>query len=486
MKAPINRSRAAKAPIDRSRAVKAPIDRQLATTGAAREEVRMNTLPTILTAICLGLLSGPPAAAQEEPDLFTAIDLELVADGLISPLFLASPPDDERLFVVDQTGTIHIVDGSGQLLAEPFLDVSQRMVVLRDSYDERGLLGMAFHPEYGENGLFFVVYSAPLRDEGPELWDHTSHLSEFRVSKDDANRADLDSERIVMQVDQPQINHNGGALAFGDDGYLYYSIGDGGDADDTGTGHPPLGNAQDVTTILGNILRIDVNNGDPYGIPDDNPFVGLELPDDHPFSGDGIPPEIWAWGFRHPWRISFDREEAGRLFVSDAGENLWEEVSIVNEPGNYGWNIKEGTHWFDPENAGTVIDEGPSEGLLGEPLIDPIIEYMNNRGRDRGIGVVVIGGYLYRGAAIPELQGHYVFADWSRFFDRPQGVLMVAAPAGDGEPWRFQEVKLLEEGAILGFGEDANGEVYVLSNGSHGPSGENGRVYRVIAAQQDE
>lgn len=444
---------------------------------------RSGWLAPLLTAL---LLASTAAAQDQLPAPFTELDLEPVADGLISPLFLTSPPDDGRLFVVDQTGTIHVVDEEGTLLEEPFLDVSDKMVVLRETYDERGLLGMAFHPNYAENGRFFVVYSAPLRDEAPQLWNHTSHLSEFQVSGDDSNAADPASERIVMQIDQPQMNHNGGALAFGPDGFLYYSVGDGGDADDTGIGHPPLGNAQDLTTILGNILRIDVDAGDPYGVPDDNPLVDRELPADHPYSGDALVPEIWAWGFRHPWRMSFDRGGDNHLFVADAGENLWEEVSIVAEPGNYGWNIKEGAHWFDPDNAGTVVEEGPTTGHLGEDLIDPIIEYMNNRGRNEGLGVVVIGGYVYRGGAIDGLAGQYVFADWSRFFDRPAGVLMVAAPGGEGGMWPFEQVMELDGEAILGFGEDDAGELYVLTNGSHGPSGENGRVYRIVAADGEE
>src|SRR5690606_5926708 len=157
------------------------------------------------------------------------------------------------------------------------------------------------------------------------------NLSEFRVSADDPNRADHASERLVMQIDQPQQNHNGGALAFGPDGYLYYTVGDGGSADDTGIGHPPLGNGQDVTTILGSSLRIDVDGEEPYAIPPDNPFVGLALADEHPFSGDSLIEEIWAWGFRHPWKMSLD-PETGVFYVSDAGENLWEEVSVVAEP----------------------------------------------------------------------------------------------------------------------------------------------------------
>jgi glucose/arabinose dehydrogenase len=450
------------------------------TACAVRRRSAHRTLAATAAALILvaATVRAQPDGAGAEP--FVDIDLEPVAEGLVSPLFLTAPPGDERLFVVDQVGTIRVIAGGG-LQEAPFLDVRDRLVPLRETYDERGLLGLAFHPDYADDGRLYVYYSAELREGADPRWDHTAHLAEYRVSADDPDRVDPASERIVLQIDQPQMNHNGGALAFGPDGYLYVSVGDGGDADDTGIGHPPVGNAQDVTTLLGNVLRIDVDGEEPYGVPDDNPFVGYELPADHPFVGDAARPEIWAYGFRHPWRMGFDRGGEHGLLVGDAGENLWEEVSVVAGPGNYGWNVKEGRHWFDPDEPGFVVAEGPATGHLGEPLVDPVIEYMNNRGREHGIGVVVIGGYVYRGEGVPGLAGHYVFADWSRSFDAPRGIIMVASPTADGGPWPFREALEVEAGTIQGFGEGSDGELYVLTNDAHGPR-DGGRVFRIVAA----
>ncbi|NJK85753.1 MAG: PQQ-dependent sugar dehydrogenase [Bacteroidales bacterium] len=228
----------------------------------------------------------------------------------------------------------------------PFLDIRDKIIQLNSGYDERGLLGLAFHPEYAENGRFFVYYSAPLRDEAPDWFNHTSVISEFAVSVDN-NVADENSERIVMQIDQPQGNHNGGTLAFGPDDNLYISLGDGGGGDDVAAGHVEDwyefnagGNGQDIElNLLGSILRIDVDGEEPYAVPSDNPFV----------EGEGLD-EIYAYGFRNPYRFSFDMEGGNEMYVGDAGQELWEEVSIVESGKNYGWNVKEGTHCFSAEN----------------------------------------------------------------------------------------------------------------------------------------
>jgi glucose/arabinose dehydrogenase len=428
----------------------------------------------------IGAIAANGQSAVGDP---FAAGVREVAAGLTSPVALAEPPDgSRRLFIVDQIGLIRVLLPDGQLLAEPFLDVRDRLVTLMPNFDERGLLGLAFHPGYAENGRFFVFYSAPLRDGAPAGWNCTSTISEFLVSND-PNRADAASERILLQVDKPQFNHNGGTVAFGPDGNLYVSLGDGGGANDVGLGHVEDwyadnagGNGQDITdNLLGSILRIDVDAGAPYAIPPDNPFV----------DEDGLD-EIWAYGFRNPYRISFD---GSRLFAGDAGQVLWEEVSLVVKGGNYGWNVKEGTHCFDAENPGVSPAECPSFAPGGVPLRDPVIEYANARNPIGGLGLVVVGGHVYRGGELPQLRGRYVFGDWSRSFARPDGTLLLASPRKSGL-WQIQEIQVQgrPDGRlghfILGFGRDSRGEVYVLTTNSVGPSGSTGRVYRLVKPGQ--
>jgi glucose/arabinose dehydrogenase len=431
----------------------------------------------LLLVLLLATLTGTARAQSDLGDPFT-IGVELVADGLTAPVALVAPPDGSgRLFIIDQIGLIRIVTAEAELLDQPFLDLRDRMVELRSTFDERGLLGLAFHPAYTANGRFFVYYSAPLREGAPDGWDHTSHISEFHVSAD-PNLADADSEQILLQVDQPQFNHNAGTVVFGPtDGYLYISLGDGGGGNDVGLGHTPgIGNSQDITNLLGNILRIDVDSAAPYTIPPDNPFAGT------PGCDEGCD-EIFAYGFRNPYRISFDMGGQRRLFAGDAGQLLWEEVSIVTLGGNYGWNIKEGTHCFDPDNPSQSPEECPDTGYLGEPLIDPVIEYANQR-QPGGLGTTVVGGHVYRGRELPQFRGRYIFGDWSTQFGSGDGSLFVATERKN-RLWRMQE--LLVQGRadgrlghyVLGFGQDTNGEVYVLTSDSVAPTGESGKVYRL-------
>lgn len=432
---------------------------------------------------------GPPAPGMAalqsaiEPPL--TIDVELVAEGLTSPIQIVSADDQtRRLFIIDQAGLIRIVTSDGVLLPTPFLDVRARMVPLMPGFDERGLLGLAFHRKYKQNGRFFVYYSAPLRPGAPAGYNHTARISEFRVSSN-PDLADPASERVILEEDKPQFNHNGGTLAFGNDDFLYISIGDGGGANDVGLGHVEDwyagnggGNGQDKeANLLGNILRIDIDNGTPYGIPSGNPFVGKPGRD-----------EIWAYGLRNPYRMSFDTKHGHRLFVGDAGQGRWEEVSIVERGGNYGWNVKEGTHCFDAENNTVEPESCPSAEPDGTPLRDPIIEYANSA-QPGGIGVTVIGGNVYRGNRIKSLKGMYVFGDFSRRFFPPDGTLLAASERGSGL-WPIRELRVASSpngrlnDYILGFGVDEKGEIYVGGKDVLGPSGTTGKVYRLVPASE--
>jgi glucose/arabinose dehydrogenase len=449
---------------------------------------RPRFIVALVTAVALGLVAAP--AQAEGP----AVGVRLVADGLSAPVTLVPVADGSgRRFIVDQTGTIRVLTANGALLPTPFLDLRSRMVPLMPAFDERGLLGLAFHPNYAANGRLFVYYSAPLRAGAPAGYDHTARISEFRVSAANPNRADPASERVLLEIDKPQFNNNGGTLAFGPrDGYLYISIGDGGGADDVGLGHVEDwytanagGNGQDIQhNLLGDILRIDVDRGAPYAIPADNPFVGA------PGCSDGCD-EIWAYGFRNPYRLSFDMGGSRDLFVGDAGQELWEEVSIATRGGNFGWNVKEGTHCFSTDNPGESPAECPNvvgtpHPRAGDPLVDPVIEYPNaGNPVGGGLGQVVVGGHVYRGAELRQFSGDYIFGDWSRQESVPDGSLFAAKPRRTGL-WAMRQLQVTTMPArrlghfVLGFGQDLAGEVYVLTSDQAGPTGTTGRVYRLV------
>lgn len=436
------------------------------------------------------------------------VGADLVAEGLTAPVGLVSPDDRTgRLFVVDQIGVIRIIDENGTLSDKPFLDLRENIVEIQEDLDERGLLGLAFHPDFEENGRFFVYYSGPLAEGAPEGWNHTSYISEFNVSGDDPNIADPDSERVILEVDQPQFNNNGGTITFGPDGYLYISLGDGGGEGDTGIGHPPDGNGQNTTTLLGSILRIDTDGEEPYGIPDDNPFARNGT--DNGAAGDARE-EIYAYGLRNPWRIAFDSEGENHLFAGDAGQGLWEAVYSIEPGNNYGWNIREGSHCFDPKTPKESPEQCPDNGSRGEPLIDPIIEYQNAKQSEEGIGEVMVGGNVYRGSAIPALEGMYVFATWNRPVTGEDvatggGVLFAATMPEEnatGEMWDFEELTVIRNetdnsdnetieqdstiGAyVISFGQDAENELYVLTTDNRGPIGETGKIYKLVPAPDD-
>ncbi len=429
----------------------------------------------------------------QEVDLKAAVNktktvaLELIAEDMVSPIGLVEAPDESmRLFVIDQIGKVWTIDASGTKLNDPYLDVRDRMISLNAGYDERGLLGLAFHPDFAMNGRIFAYYTAPPNSGGPEPgenWNNISRISEFTVSSG-SNQVDTGSESIILEIDQPQGNHEGGTIAFGPDGYLYISIGDGGGAHDVGPGHVEDwyevnegGNGQDIeANFLGDILRIDINSGTNYSIPQDNPFVGK----------DGLD-EIYAYGFRNPFRFSFDMSGSQKLYVGDAGQHLWEEISVVEKGGNYGWNVKEGTHCFSTANPNLVLASCPDVDAFGNELIDPVIEMRNSANPLGGETVTIIGGFVYRGNSIPGLQGKYVFGSFSHDFG-PTGEIFVSNPAGPGL-WSFQEI-MLENNAedighyLKGFGQDLEGEIYVAASTVLGPAGDTGKIFKLVWAKK--
>ena len=367
--------------------------------------------------------SDPAASSPPLPSGPANVGLVEVASGLSTPLYLTAPPGDTaRLFIVEKTGAIRIVKG-GSLLPAAFLDIGS----LVSGGSEQGLLGLAFDPEYAANGRFVVHYTDAAGN---------TRVSTFVRSSGDPDLADPGSEQLVLTAEQPFPNHNGGQLLFGPEGYLYLGLGDG------GSGGDPLGRGQDLTDLLGSILRLDIRTA-PYVVPADNPFAGRS----------DVRPEVWSYGLRNPWRFSFDRA-TGDLYVGDVGQSAWEEVDVspaaegAGKATNFGWNIMEGKHCF----AAASCDQ--------TGLALPVLEY------DHGPGCSIAGGYVYRGAAIPAIQGFYFYGDycggWVRSF-RYQG-----GEAVDG----FQWPTLAPGGSITSFGEDAAGELYITSA--------DGRVFRIV------
>lgn len=403
------------------------------------------------------------------------IGLQLIAEGLTSPLKLVAAPDGSgRLFIVDQIGLVRVIDVNGALSPVPFLDVRDRMVAL-GGFDERGLLGLAFHPNYSVNGRFFVFYSAPKGGDIPAEFDCESHVSRFVVSANPLV-ADPTSEQVILRFGKPQSNHNAGDLAFGPDNFLYISTGDGGSGSDVGIGHTPgLGNGQDKTNLLGKILRIDVDSASPYAIPPSNPFVAEA----------GARGEIFAYGLRNPFRFAFDPGGARRLFVGDVGQGIYEEVDIVTLGGNYGWHVREGLHCFDPANSSAPPAVCATAGADGQPFVNPILEYTHDGSGDTPRGVSVIGGCVYRGTTLPSYTGQYIFGDFSRGFLGPDASLFAATEAADGT-WSFRELSIAGSANgrlgrfIMGFGQDASGEVYICTSTGAGPSGTAGQVHRLV------
>jgi glucose/arabinose dehydrogenase len=373
------------------------------------------------------------------------ISARQAASGIMAPVSMAHAGDGSgRLFICEQTGKIKIFK-NGKMIEKPFLDLSSRLDGISKVYSEKGLLGLAFHPDYKRNGRFFVYYSAPLKEKG---YDHKSVVAEYRVSSD-PDVADPNTHTLIMEFKQPESNHNGGQLEFGPDGFLYIGSGDGGGAGDQ---HGQYGNGQDLSNLLGKILRIDVNRQKPYSIPFDNPFT----------KNNAGRPEIWAYGLRNPWRFSFDRSN-GRLFCADVGQHKWEEVDLIAKGKNYGWRIMEGNHCYNPET-----------NCQQAGLEKPIAEYPHEK------GISITGGYVYRGRTVEPLTGKYIFADWKGamfYLEEQNGKFTLFDLAVEGKKKNDLGMN------INSFGEDENGELYILAQKFNGTFTANGVMYRIEAAK---
>ncbi|HEY8895349.1 MAG TPA: PQQ-dependent sugar dehydrogenase [Niastella sp.] len=415
--------------------------------------------------------------------------MELLAEDFVSPIQVASTNNSQRRYVVDQIGKIWVIDNKGYKRPTPFLDISSKIVSLNPDGDERGLLGVAFHEDFKTNGRFFIYYQLPPRAGGPvpgATWNNLSRVSEFNVISEE-QRADPNSEKVILEWDDPQYNHNGGSLAFGHDHYLYIAIGDGGGANDVGPGHVTDwytpnggGNAQNLdANFLGKILCIDINGGSPYVVPPTNPFVGKPGLD-----------EIYAFGFRNPYRMTFDMGESKALMTGDAGQSLWEEINVVNKGGNYGWNVREGAHCFNAADNTKELATCPTVDDRGKKLLDPVIELKNWKNPLGGNATTIIGGYIYRGEAIQKWQGKYIFGTFSQSATTPNGELFVATPQFENATatWDYEEIKLNSAQDDLGyflrgFGQDEDGEMYITVSSNAGPSGNTGKVFKLVAAK---
>lgn len=384
--------------------------------------MRLSALAAALSFACSDSQARPSVSGGQSAGVISSgtIRLQQVGDRFRSPVYLTSPANDARLFIVEQAGTIRIVK-NGAPLPQPFLDITSKV----RSGGEQGLLSMAFHPDYSNNGYFFVNYTDRNGD---------TRVERYKVSAE-ADVADPASARLVLAIDQPFSNHNGGLVMFGPDRMLYVGMGDG------GSGGDPHRNGQNRNALLGKLLRLDVD-GDPYRIPANNPFAG----------GAAGKPEVWATGMRNPWRFAFDRA-SGLLYIADVGQGEWEEIDV--EPAsaaglNYGWNIMEGDRCYG------------RDGCDQRGLTLPRVSYNHS-----GNACSVTGGFVYRGRAVPSIAGHYFYSDycagWLRSFRFANGSVT------DRREWKIPDI-----GHVVSFGEDSRAELYIISEG--------GKIYRFAGA----
>ncbi|MHA4812181.1 PQQ-dependent sugar dehydrogenase [Flavitalea flava] len=388
----------------------------------------MKKLFVLAFSLCLfSSYTDPPAIT---------LKLQEVALNLEAPTALAFP-ENGVIWVLEQKGFIRILK-DGKLKDAPLLDLRSKMIKVNNGYEERGLLGIALHPKFRTNRKFYVFYSAPSSNKS----DHKDIVAEYKLSAN-ADRVDTGSGRIILSQEKPDGNHDGGCIQFGPDGYLYITFGDGGGQGDK---HGAIGNGQKLDTWLGKILRVDIDTKTGYIVPKDNPFVGRKE----------VSPEIWAYGFRNPYRITFDRS-SGQLFAGDVGQDLWEEVDIIKKGANYGWRLFEGTHTYNP-----------ATGTDPKGISMPIAEYSHKE------GISVIGGYVYNGQQLPDFKGKYLFADWS-------GPIWYLQKAGAG--WQRGKITIQNMPwylKITAFGEDSQGELYMTTNTDTGPGNKKGGIYKFV------
>ncbi|XP_033627370.1 HHIP-like protein 2 isoform X1 [Asterias rubens] len=398
--------------------------------------------------------------AESGSGLSQCLCLEEFANGLRNPLLAIHANDStHRLFIAEQIGVISVFLENRTRLEEPFLDIRETVLTSDRRGDERGLLGAAFHPNSAENDKFYVFYSTG------DNSDQKVRISEFTILPDDRNKVNASSEKVILEVDEPYANHNGGQLLFGLDGYLYVTIGDGGAAGD------PQDNGLDKSTLLGKILRIDVNHetdGMPYSIPPDNPFIN---------ANGAARPEIYAYGVRNMWRCAEDRGDRetgygkGRIFCGDVGQNAFEEIDIIVNGGNYGWRAKEGFSCYSDSQC-------TDEWLENEVL--PIHAYPHT------VGKSVTGGFVYRGCQSPNLNGRYIYGDFVN------GRLFQLTENNETTAWDNQEICMADSSTCLGslvnsypknilsFGEDEAGEVYILATNYASTEHDGGKVYKLV------
>jgi glucose/arabinose dehydrogenase len=405
--------------------------------------LRSSALLFVVLFICAGtimlvlpsyIFSNKKALIKsDEPSPVTVKALQ-IADNLEAPTAMAFPGNG-TVWITEQTGKIRVIK-NGKMSDVPLMDMHGKLSRINTGYDERGLIGITLDPKFSTNKKFYIYYSAPPTGK----YDHTGVLAQYKLSEN-SDQVDPNSGRIILTVEAPQGNHNGGCIQFGPDGYLYLGLGDGGGQGDK---HGDFGNGQNLNTWLGKILRIDVNTDSGYIVPKDNPFVGRA----------DVKPEIWAYGFRNPWRFSFDKATK-QLFVGDVGQDTWEEVDIVNKGENYGWRIAEGNHCYNPAVNCDI-----------KGITMPIFDYNHRE------GICIIGGFVYNGKQLPDLKSKYIFADWT-------GPIFYLQKTGD--KWLRGKISVQnypENLKITSIGEDPSGELYVLTNPDTGPNNSKGAVYK--------